>query len=154
MFAHVCEWGDRCTVADTGKLGIYGGTFDPIHHGHLILARQALEELQLERIIFVPAAVSPHKADRMSTPADVRLTMLQAAIAEDPCFEFDDLELRRPPPSFTVETVEEYKRRAPDAQLFYLVGLDNLPKLHTWHRFDELQKLIRFAVLGAGNRRG
>ena len=137
-------------MAEAGKLGIYGGTFDPIHHGHLILARQALEELQLDRIVFVPAAVSPHKLGRVSTPAAVRLKMLRAAVAEDSGFEVDDIELSRPPPSFTVDTVEEYRCRAPAAELFYLVGLYNLRELHTWHRFDDLRKATRFAVLARG----
>lgn len=127
------------------KLGIYGGTFDPIHNAHLILAREALEQLQLERVVFVPAAVSPHKIDQRAAPAPLRLEMLRSAIAGERAFVVDELELQRPPPSFTIDTVEQLRRD--NAEIFYLVGSDNLPRLHTWHRFDDLQKLVTFVIL-------
>ena len=133
------------------KLGVYGGTFDPIHHGHLILAREALEKLQLDRIIFVPAAVSPHKVQKEPTPAAVRLEMVRAAIESEPGFIVDDLELNRPPPSYTFDTVAEFRRRDPAAEMFYLIGSDNLPKLNTWHRIDELRELVQFVVLHRGS---
>ncbi len=129
------------------KLGIYGGTFDPIHNAHLILAREALERLELDRIVFVPAAASPHKLDATSAPAPARAEMLRAAAQDEPRFEVDEIELQRPPPSFAIDTIEELRRRTPDAELFYLVGSDNLPRLHTWHRFDDLQKLVCFVIL-------
>ena len=135
------------------KIGIYGGTFDPIHHGHLILAREAREQLGLAQIIFVPAGVSPHKMERAPAPGDARMEMLKAAIENDDAFGVTDLELRRPPPSYTIDTVQEISAREPDCELYYLVGEDNVAKLDTWHRFEELQKLVQFAVLdrtGAG----
>lgn len=134
-------------MTQVSKLGIYGGTFDPIHNAHLILAREALEQLELDRLVFVPAAASPHKLEQTAAHPDVRLQMLRAAVEGEPRFEVDDVELRRPPPSFTIETVEELRRREPQADIFYLVGSDNLPRLATWHRFDDLQKLVRFVVL-------
>ncbi|HEV3408804.1 MAG TPA: nicotinate-nucleotide adenylyltransferase [Chthoniobacterales bacterium] len=133
------------------KIGIYGGTFDPVHHGHLILAREALETLGLDEIIFVPATISPHKVHRAPTPADVRLEMVRRAIEGQMRFCLDDLELRRPPPSYTVDTVEELQRRYTGAELFYLVGSDNVPKLNTWHRADELRRMVQFVVLHRGN---
>lgn len=132
------------------KLGIYGGTFDPIHHAHLILAREALEQLGLDRLIFVPAAASPHKLGHASASPAVRLEMLRAAVEGEPRFDVDDLELRRRPPSFTVDTIEEFRRREPRCEIFYLVGSDNLPRLRTWHRFADLQNLVRFVVLARG----
>ncbi|HSH39540.1 MAG TPA: nicotinate-nucleotide adenylyltransferase [Chthoniobacterales bacterium] len=129
------------------KIGIYGGTFDPVHNAHLILAREAFERLQLERVVFVPAAVSPHKLERAAAPAPLRLEMLRAAIEEEPGFSLDDIELCRLPPSFTIDTVEELGRREPEATMLYLVGSDNLPRLHMWHRFDELEKLVQFVIL-------
>ena len=129
------------------KLGLYGGTFDPVHNAHLILAREALEQLELDRVVFVPAAVSPHKLDATTAPAAVRAEMLCAAVHGEPRFTVDDAELQRPPPSFTVDTVEEFRRRTADAELFYLVGSDNLPRLRTWHRFADLEKLVRFVIL-------
>jgi nicotinate-nucleotide adenylyltransferase len=128
------------------KIGIYGGTFDPIHHGHLILAREARERLDLETIIFVPAAVSPFK-DAPATSAPDRLAMLEAAIAGEKGFSIDRIELHRPPPSYTIDTIDSIRGREPNAELFYLVGLDNVADLSRWHRFDDLQKLVRFVVL-------
>ena len=128
------------------KIGIYGGTFDPIHHGHLILAREARELLEFENVIFVPAAVSPFKSAPAASP-QVRLSMLRAAIEGEPGFELDDCELRRPPPSYTIDTIEEIRTRKRDAQICYLIGEDNLPTLEKWHRFDELRKAVQFIVL-------
>ena len=131
------------------RIGIYGGTFDPVHVGHLILARDAVETLGLARMIFVPAAVSPHKLGRApgASGAD-RLAMLHAAVADEPAFEVDALELDRPGPSYTFDTVAALRARLPDAQLHYLIGADNVPELHTWHRADELRALARFVVFG------
>lgn len=128
------------------KIGIYGGTFDPIHHGHLILAREARELFGFERVIFVPAAVSPFRSAPAAS-AQVRLSMLRAAIEDEPGFELDDCELRRPPPSYTIDTVEDIRTRKRDAQIYCLIGEDNLPTLEKWHRFDELRKAVQFVVL-------
>ena len=133
------------------RIGVYGGTFDPIHYGHLILAREALEQLQLEEIIFVPAAQSPHKLGQTPTPAPVRVEMLQRAIEGEPRFRIDEIEVNRPPPSFTIDTVTELRRRDDQLEIFYLIGSDNLPKLETWRRIDELRALVRFVVLERGH---
>jgi nicotinate-nucleotide adenylyltransferase len=131
------------------KIGIYGGTFDPIHHAHLLLAREALELFQLEKVIFVPAAVSPFK-DAPSASAKIRLSMVRAAIAEEPKFSADDCDVLRGPPSYTIDTVKEIGRRELNAELYYLVGEDNVPGLPKWHRFGELEKMVRFVVLDRG----
>ncbi|MEP6685832.1 MAG: nicotinate-nucleotide adenylyltransferase [Verrucomicrobiota bacterium] len=133
------------------KIGIYGGTFDPIHHGHLILAREALEMLGLEKLIFVPAAVSPHKIVRTPTHANSRVEMLQAALMGEPGFFLDQCELRRGAPSYTIDTVEEIRQREGAAEYFFLIGDDNLARLETWHRFNELRQLVQFVVLSRGN---
>ena len=129
------------------KIGLYGGTFDPIHCAHLILAGEALEKFELDEIVFVPALVSPHKRDQQSAPAEARLEMLRGAIAGEPHFAVDELDLHRAPPSYTIDTVEDFARRQPAAQLFYLIGSDNLPKLETWHRIAELRRRVQFLVL-------
>ena len=129
------------------KIGLYGGTFDPIHHGHLILARTALEELKLDRVVFIPAAISPHKLDITSTPAAIRWEMIQASIANETGFVADDLELHRAGPSFTYETVANYRERFPEAELFYFIGSDNLAKLDSWFRIEDLQKMVTLVVL-------
>jgi nicotinate-nucleotide adenylyltransferase len=129
------------------RIGIYGGSFDPIHHGHLILAREAREALNLEKIIFVPAAVSPFKARPAVASGDMRLRMLRAAIEGEEGFAIDDCELRRPPPSWTVDTVLEIRKREPESEICLLIGEDNVATLDRWRRFDELNKLVRFVVL-------
>ena len=129
------------------QTGIFGGSFDPIHHGHLILARAALEELSLDRILFVPANLSPHKTDTKPATAQDRLAMLKLAIAGEPCFETCDLELHRPPPSFTVDTLRELKTRHPDDRFTLLIGADNVAKFDTWREPDEIRQLARIAVL-------
>lgn len=128
------------------KIGIYGGTFDPIHQAHLILAREAREQLGLEKIIFVPAAVSPFK-NAPAAPAETRWLMLRAATQGEPGFTVDDCELRRPPPSYAIDTVREIRSRENDAEIYYLIGQDNVPALDRWHRFAELEKMVRFVVL-------
>ena len=129
------------------KIGIFGGTFDPVHHGHLILARDAIEALELDNVIFIPAAISPHKLQQTPTPAEIRLEMLRAAIEGEPRFCLDPLELERPAPSFTVDTIAELKAREPDAEFIYLIGEDNLAQLPTWHRFSHLSQMVHFAIL-------
>src|SRR5215469_9514105 len=129
------------------KIGIYGGSFDPIHHGHLILAREAREVLNLEKIIFVPATVSPFKERAAAASADMRLKMLHAAIEGEEGFAIDDCELRRPPPSWTIDTVLEIRKREPDSEICLLIGEDNVATLDRWRRFEELNKLVRFVVL-------
>lgn len=129
------------------KIGIFGGSFDPVHHGHLILAREALETLPLDRILFIPAAQSPHKTARQSTPAQLRWEMLRAAIASEPGFDLSRIEIDRPPPSYSIDTVETLRAEMSDAQFFFLVGQDNLPELRSWHRFEDLQRLVQFVVL-------
>jgi nicotinate-nucleotide adenylyltransferase len=129
------------------KIGLLGGTFDPIHHGHLVLGRDALEQLQLDSVIFIPAAISPHKLGQKPAAAEARLEMLRAAIEGEPHFCLDALELERPVPSYTVDTIEALKTREADAEFVYLIGEDNVAQLTTWHRFSDLAQLVQFAVL-------
>ena len=129
------------------KSGIYGGTFDPIHHGHLILAREAREIFDLSEVIFVLAAQSPHKMTLPPTSAAVRWEMLTAAIAHEDGFSASRLEIDRSPPSYTFDTVEQLHAAREDTEFFFLVGEDNLPQLPSWHRFDELNRLVRFVIL-------
>lgn len=129
------------------KIGIFGGSFDPIHHGHLILAREALETLLLDKILFVPAAQSPHKPGRAPASAAARWEMLSAAIEGENAFAASRLEIDRPAPSYSVETVEQLHAAMGDAQFFFLVGEDNLPQLQTWYRFADLERLVQFVVL-------
>ncbi len=129
------------------RIGIFGGTFDPIHCGHLILARDAIEQLGLDGVIFIPAAISPHKLERKPTSPDVRLEMLRTAIEGEPRLCLDAMELERSTPSYTVDTIEAFKAREPETGFVCLVGEDNVARLSTWHRFDELSRMVQFAVL-------
>jgi nicotinate-nucleotide adenylyltransferase len=129
------------------KIAIYGGTFDPIHHGHLIVARDALEKLGTDEVIFIPARVSPLRKTAPVAGDEIRLSMIKAAIENEPGFVVDDCELRRPPPSYTIDTVEQIRRRNGDATIYCLIGEDNVDKLPKWQRFADLEKMVHFVVL-------
>jgi len=138
---------ERLSVGGLKKIAIYGGTFDPVHHAHLILARQAIETLGLEKVILVPAAISPLKKAAPVASGEVRLAMLEAAVKGEPEFEVNQCELLRPPPSYTIDTVEDIRGRERDASIYCLIGEDNVEQLPRWHRFAELEKMVRFVVL-------
>ena len=129
------------------RIGIYGGTFDPVHHGHLILAREALEEFKLDCLVFVPAAESPFKIHNHTAPAGDRLAMLRLATAGEDRFSVDPLEIDRGGVSYSIDTVKMFRSRDPGAELFFLVGEDNAYRLAEWHRFEELKKLAAFVIL-------
>ena len=136
------------------RLGLYGGTFDPIHHGHLILAREAIEKLELDRVVFIPAALSPHKLESSPASGEVRRDMVAAAIAGESRFTLDDSEIHRAGPSFTIDTVEHTRVNHPGAELFYFIGEDNVAALHTWRRIAELRQLVQFVVFGRNGDAG
>ncbi len=115
------------------RIGIFGGTFDPVHLGHLILAEQCRELGRLDEVWFVPAARPPHKVDVPLTPFAQRVEMLDLAVAGNPAFRIEQSEKDRPGPSFTVDTLEELGRRHSDADFYLLIGSDTLGELHTWH---------------------
>ena len=109
------------------KIGIYGGTFDPVHNGHLILARDAVEKLGLDELVFIPNAISPHRLRENPAPDALRYEMVLAAIAGEPRFKADDLEMRRGGVSYTIDTVLSIKEKyPPDTNLLYLIGRDNI----------------------------
>jgi nicotinate-nucleotide adenylyltransferase len=129
------------------KIGLYGGSFDPIHNGHLILARDAMERLELNKVVFLPARISPHKLDRPPAPPEARCQILAAAIADEPRFEMDPCEIEREGPSFAVDTVHLFRERYPGTKLYYFIGDDNLPELDTWRDIANLRELTQFVVL-------
>lgn len=135
------------------KIGIYGGTFDPVHNGHLILARDAVEKLGLDEIVFIPNAIPPHRSGYKPAPDKVRYEMVRAAIAGEPRFKADDIELSRGGVSYTIDTVLALKEKyPPDTEIYFLVGGDNIDELHSWRRIDELKLLVTFVVLSRGTR--
>jgi len=128
-----------------------GGTFDPIHHGHLILARDALEALDLHKMIFVPNNLSPHKEGIEPAPPELRAAMVRAAIEGEPGFGMDEVEILRGGTSYTIDTLLHFRALQPDDDLFYLVGEDNLAELHTWRRFEEIPLLAQLVVMARGD---
>lgn len=129
------------------KLGIFGGTFDPPHIGHLIVADDAMSVLGLDRILFVPAGTHPLKGDAVVAPTHLRLEMIHAALREAGRFAVDDREIRRAGPSYTADTVAELEAEHPDAELYLLVGADIMKEIHRWHRVPELAARARIAVM-------
>lgn len=129
------------------KIGILGGTFNPIHVGHLLIAQDAMEQAKLDRVVFIPSATPPHKSpDHLATSRD-RLRMIRLAIAGNPRFEVDDLEIRRGGRSYSVDTLVELKRRQPRVKFYFIIGSDSLRELHLWREPARLLKLCRFIVL-------
>lgn len=128
-------------------IGLYGGSFDPIHTGHVLVGQAALEELQLERLFFIPAARSPFKPEQQPAPCEQRLAMIRLALAGRTNCEVDEVELQRGGTSFTVDTVRYFAQRFPAAKLFYLIGADNVPGLPKWREAEALAKLAEFVVI-------
>jgi len=129
------------------KLGIYGGSFDPVHIGHLLVAQAAVEELGLDRLFFVPAAQSPFKTENKIAPAEIRLKLLRLALVGKTNCEIDGQEVRRGGISYAIETLRDYAKRFPSAELVYLIGADNVSKLNEWREADELAKLTEFVAM-------
>lgn len=114
------------------NVGIFGGTFDPPHFGHLIAAQDAYADLALDKVLFIPARIPPHKQHENVTSAAVRMRMIQAAIAQDERFEVSDVELERTGPSFTADTLRELRAGRPDDTFFLLLGVDQVREFETW----------------------
>jgi len=129
------------------KLGLYGGSFDPVHLGHLFVAQAAKEELGLDRLFFIPVAQSPFKPGADLAPGSIRLQLLRLALAGKTDCEVDDQEIRRAGVSYTVDTLRDYARRFPGAQLFYIIGADNAAKLNQWCEPNELAALAQFVAI-------
>jgi len=129
------------------KLGLFGGSFDPVHLGHLLMAQAAREEVELARIFFIPAACSPFKPDQTPTPGTERLRLLRLALAGKDWCEIDEQEVNRGGVSYTIDTARDYARRFPEAQLFYLIGGDHVYQLPKWREAIELARLLEFVVI-------
>jgi len=133
------------------RVGIFGGSFDPVHLGHLVLAESAMEQLDLDRVLFIPASISPFKQDRPpGASPEQRLGMLRAAIAHESRFEIDGRELHREGPSYTIDTVRELLGDYPGVRFILLIGSDNLPDLPHWRDAKELQNIVDIAILDRG----
>jgi nicotinate-nucleotide adenylyltransferase len=133
------------------RLGIFGGTFDPIHNGHLLLAETFREELRLDEVRFVPAAVPPHKQDEEIAAGDKRVEMLKLSVASHPSFRVDTSELSRGGVSYTVDSLRRLREALPDAEIFFLMGGDSLAEFLTWKEPGEILKLAVPVVARRGS---
>lgn len=128
-------------------LGILGGSFDPIHNGHTMIAHDVYEKLDLEQVIFMPAYIAPHKIGcSFASPLD-RYKMTELAIADVPYFCVSDVEFQKAGISYTVDTMRIIKKMFPLRDLFFIIGADSIPELETWHNIDELFSLVKFAAV-------
>lgn len=132
------------------RLGVFGGSFDPPHVGHLVAASDAVDALELDRLLFVPAAVSPFKQGMTATPPADRLAMVRLLAGEDPRFVVDPIEIDRAGLSYTVDTLAALATRHPDATLFLVVGEDVLPTFAQWREHARILALARLAVVRRG----
>lgn len=129
------------------RLGILGGTFDPPHNAHLLIARAARDQLGLDRVLFAPAGIQPLKKDRRSTPAAQRAEMVALAIEHEPRFELSRIDLDRPGPHYTIDLLEIASRQYPGAQWWFIMGSDSLGDLLRWRDPQRLIRMTRLAVL-------
>lgn len=129
------------------KIGLLGGSFDPVHFGHLLAAQDVYEQYRFDRLLLVPAAQAPLKPQEVqSSPAD-RLAMLQAAIEWDKRFEVSDVELQRGGVSYTIDSARHFRARFPHDELFWIIGGDQLPQMNRWKEIGELARLVEFIFL-------
>ena len=131
----------------SSRIGILGGSFNPPHIGHLIIAQDAYEAFDLSRVIFVPSKQPPHKAPSSLIDSSHRMAMTEAAIAGDSRFEVSDLELKMDGPSYTINTVKQLLVRYPEAEICFIIGSDSLLELHLWKDIAELLPLCRFITI-------
>lgn len=142
----LCGAGGRMAVA--GKsLGILGGTFDPIHMGHLRMAEHVFQRMELEQIIFIPAYVPPHKLGQDFAPAADRYAMTELAVADNPHFIVSDMEIKRTGVSYTIDTIRELHRQYADKELHFIIGADSVAQLHTWHNIEEMLEMTTFVAV-------
>lgn len=128
-------------------LGLFGGSFDPVHFGHLRLAAEMREAFRLERVVFLPAGLPWQREGGAVAPGADRLRMLELAVAGEPAFTVDAREVEREGPSYSVDTLEAYRReRGPEAPLVFLCGTDAFAQVETWHRWERLFELAHFAI--------
>lgn len=133
------------------KICLFGGSFDPVHTGHLIIAQHAVETFELDRMVFIPAYRAPHKPGQHPAEPEQRIKMLELAVRGNAAFEVCTFEVEKKGLSYTHETVKHFRKLYPSAELFFLLGLDLLKHLHEWKDFEFLRRNVRFIV---GRRKG
>ncbi len=134
------------------RLGLFGGTFDPVHLGHLIVAEQCREQCDLDAVWFIPAGSPPHKRDATITDGKMRANMLEFAVAGMPQFAVSQMELDQPGLTFTVDTLRKLHDEDPNRDLFFVIGADSLSELPTWRELDKIAELATIVVTNRGER--
>lgn len=129
------------------KIGIIGGTFDPPHLGHLIIAQEVLESFSLDEVWFMPSAIPPHKDREDILDAELRQEMLERAISAHPQFKISTIEFERSGKSYTIDTMKQLIEKYPNTQFYFLIGGDMIDSLHTWHEIEQLLELVQFIGL-------
>ncbi len=130
------------------RVGLFGGTFNPPHVAHLLMANEVAETLQLDEVRFMPNAVPPHKIKEGDATAIQRLEMTRLAIANNAKFVLEPFEIDRGGVSYSYETMQQLTKREPDVQFYFIIGGDSIAELHTWYHIEELVKLVRFVGVG------
>ena len=129
------------------RLGILGGTFNPIHYGHLAAAEEVRDRLKLERIVVIPSHLPPHKFEEEVPSAVQRLEMVRLATTGNPFFEPSEIEIKRGGRSYTIDTVEALRQEFPGTELYFITGLDSFLEIQTWHQWERLLSLCNFVVI-------
>lgn len=142
MEANICE-----SIADGSRLGIMGGTFDPIHYGHLVAAESARIEHRLDHVLFIPSGIPPHKQDRDITDANHRFEMVEMSIRSNKYFKVSGMEIQREGPTYTIDTLRILHNLFPAQELYFITGTDALKELFTWKQAEEIIRLAR--IIGA-----
>lgn len=132
------------TKKTLNRLGVMGGTFDPIHFGHLVAAEMAREEFKLDKVLFIPAGNPPHKQRKDISAGELRYKMVQKAVQDNPAFDISALEIEREGPSYTVETLRILRRTWPEHELYFITGTDALLEIFSWREYEEILTLIQF----------
>ncbi|OVE74062.1 hypothetical protein BVX94_01925 [bacterium B17] len=135
------------TVSMKERLGVLGGTFNPVHTGHLVLAQNAMETFDLSKVLFVPSELPPHKDHVEILSSNHRLEMLKDAVEDNMNFDISEVETARGDVSYTIDTVKSLMKKHPEAELFFIIGSDSLIELYSWRKIDELLDLCAFITI-------
>ena len=133
------------------KIGIFGGSFNPIHTGHLIAAQETLDALKLDKVIFIPAGNPPHKSQSNLAAAEDRYEMVRLAIQDNPGFEISGMEMEREGKTYSFDTLVALKKQFDDIDMHFIIGFDTLKELHTWRNIQGIFNIVSFAVVNRGN---
>ena len=144
----VKDEGFNTQIFKKNKIGIMGGTFNPIHYGHLFIAQTALDALELNKIIFIPAGIPPHKQQELILDSNHRINMINLATKSNPNFSVSDIEVKREATSYTIDTIRELKQLySKETEFYFITGTDAFVEIETWKEYEELLRIVKFVVV-------